>query len=223
MNLTDDELILLDGKCRPGIQKEVDAAKTRIATIAANPDIRCEDAKFIADALTEARTHGELSFTREQLRHCLVCNRSAGYAKYARAGRYHRKGQNNTNRPLTFYGVELANRFVRMKGYATLGCCLECWTRIQPLLVEKLAGVEAEISHYITGQPPNFKRYKKAHCKECGWEGHQGQMRQLNALMGGQYPGGCPNCKAENRVFGATLIETVDGYVIVPQEQKAAA
>lgn len=31
--LTDDEIVLLDGRCRPSIQRHVDAAKARIAAI----------------------------------------------------------------------------------------------------------------------------------------------------------------------------------------------
>lgn len=217
MTLTDNELILLDGQCREETQREVDKAKARLAMIAAIPDASAADAAFIADAVTEAQSTGRLIFAHVRIRSCRVCKASGGYRRYTRNGRYHRKGDPNYDKPTYLNGVELAKRFVTMQGHATLGCCSDCFKRIQPALIEKLADVHAEISKGITGTDPAFKRFDKMTCEKCGWTGHEGQMRLLRAIMDGNYSGGCPNCPAENRFLGPTLIKHQDGFEVVAQ------
>lgn len=222
MDLLDTELVLLDGRCRPEIQARVDQAKARLASIAANPELPEPVAKFLADARNEAENTGKLVWRHIRLRSCSVCKKQAGYAKYTRYGRYHKKGDDNHDRPLTFAGYELADRSVTIRNYATLGCCHECWMRIQPELARTLSDVRAEIAEQITGRPPTLIRYKNRQCTKCGWTGHEGEMRKLPTLMGdGYYAGGCPKCQAESTLFGND-IKLIDGYTVVPTSIKFA-
>ena len=87
MDLLDTELVVLDGQCRPEIQSRVDAAKARLASVAANPDLPEPVAKFLADVKNEALTNAKLVFLHIRLRLCSVCGKRAGYAKYTRSGR----------------------------------------------------------------------------------------------------------------------------------------
>lgn len=220
MDLLDTELVLLDGRCRPEIQARVDRAKARLASVAANPELPEPVAKFLADAKNEALTNGKLIFRHIHLSSCSVCKQRAGYAKYTRYSRHHKKGADNYDRPLTFGGFELAERFVTTRGYATLGCCEECWKQIQPALADSLAGVEAEIPEKITGAAPSFVRYQNRHCTKCGWTGHEGEMRKLPTLMrDGYFPGGCPKCQAQSGLFSRE-VETADGFTVVPATVK---
>lgn len=214
MDLTDQELVLLDGKCSSKIQTEVDAAKGRIAM---QSKMSCEPhiAAFVADAVKEAKEHGLLRLLREDLRYCRYCKKSAGYYTYPRTGRYHRRGETDYGHPKYMSGVELADRFISVKGYSCVGCCSECWQKAQPLLAKELEGVMAEVSEAITGHKPMFKKWDNMKCEKCNWEGHEGQMGRLPCLLGvGYYQGKCPQCGAENRVLNNKIKHT-KGFTVV--------
>lgn len=211
--LTDEELAILDGKCSEKIQKEVDAAKSRISAASTYAHLTPLQAGFIADAVSEAKNTGLLVKRGVGLSYCPVCKKSGGYAVYKRSSRFHRKGEKDFSKPLTLYGIELADRFVSIKGYASCGCCRECFDTILPDLKKALEGVRAQLPKDLQTTP--FKKFKKMKCNKCGWEGHEGQMRKLPVMFEGYYPGGCPSCEAENRPLGATHIETVSGFVVV--------
>lgn len=214
VSLTDAELLLLDGKCRPEVQQVVESARERLAAMEQYSDLTPKEAAFIADAMAEARENLKLVCQRVAISSCRICGESGGYAVYKRAGRYHRKGETNYDKPLSLAGVELAIRVVRMKGYPTLGCCTSCFEKIKPDLLEALKPIEAELPEALTGEPPRFKRYDNRFCTKCGWEGHEGQMRMLPALFGGKYPGGCPECDASNVFMGSRDIEARKGYTL---------
>lgn len=217
VDLSDAELLLLDGRCSEKAQAEVDAAKRRAALSASlGPAVFDADARLVQEIVDEAVKNGQLAFYHKSCDHCSTCGKSAGYAKHKRSGRYHRKGQDNYKKPLSLPGIELADRFITIKGHITVGCCRECWDRVKPLVVAAIADVRAEIPEAITGQPPRFKKYDRRKCGKCGWEGHDGQLGMLPALMGGQYPGKCPGCGAENLPFGRIVIESVPGFDVVP-------
>jgi len=218
IELSDDELLLLDGKLDDKRQLDIEAAKERIAMRQAIPGLSPALAGFVANVVRAAENEGELCFERKSLRHCAVCDKSAGYQTYPRNGRHHRKGDKNFDKPLTFQGVDIARRFISIQGHANLGCCNACWEVVKPHLAEKLAGVRAAIPEAITGVAPRFKRYTNQECVKCGWKGHEGQMGMLPALMGGLYSGKCPQCEASNVLFGPTLIKTAPGFVVVEIE-----
>lgn len=206
INLTDEELSVLDGKCRKETQAEVDAAKARILAVARFADLDEAAAKFIADAVREAEGSKKLVYQHIYIRDCRVCKKDAGYRKYQRSGRYHRKGDDDRNHPLYLDGIELADRSVRISGSASLGCCANCMKKIRPYLAEALSGVEAQIPEKITGHSSRFIRVDLMKCEKCGWHGSETSMRPLRAVMGGTYPGGCPSCDAENS-FARTMIK----------------
>jgi hypothetical protein len=218
MNLLDIELVLLDGQCRPEIQKEVDAAKERLEVVLELVNIPPTVAGFIADVVREAKTGGKLSYRIVSLRKCEVCGHRCDYDIYTRYSSNHKKGDKNYDRPIMFNGIDLSNSLVSVRGYATLGCCLDCWKIAQPVLIERLKNVVSEIPEKITGEKPKFKRYKRKKCTECGWVGHEGQMRKLRTLMGdGYYPGGCPKCGVENSFFSPNKIESLNEFELKEQ------
>ena len=215
LELTDPEIATLDGKVRDEVQAEVDAAKDRLAAINEHPNLPEPLARFVADAVNEARTHGLLVWRHERIRHCPLCGQYAGYAKFKSGPR---RGQSNHNRPLSFPGVELARRFVTMEGRVTLGGCTECVEAAKPTLREALRGVDAQVPGWLcaNGEPKRV-RYDLRHCAECGWDGHEGEMGRHRTLMGdGTYPATCPSCMALNN-FGAMPVERRDGFVVVSE------
>lgn len=219
-SLSEDELLLLDGKCRPDVQPKVDEAKRNLSRIGDMPDIPEGDAIFIGKAVDEAKTKGKLAFRYEQLRWCPVCRRDAGYAKRTRTSAKGRTGEPNRSKPLSLSGVELGERFVC--GRAAIGCCRECWGRVKPLLAQELAGVQAEIPSAITDKSSPYKWYAKSECV-CGWSGGENEMGQLPAMMGGYYPGQCPKCGAKDVPFGRRHFRHVPGFVLVELAELKAA
>ncbi len=212
--LTDDELVVLDGKCGEELQQEVDKAKKRIAARSEFPELLNEESAFIASLVAEANQYGRLIFSRESIRTCKICGKNGGCAVRTRNGRHHRKGDKNYDKPLYLAGLEFAYRFVTMKGYPSLGCCVDCWNKIKPFAAKSLAEVKAVIPEAITGFPPRFTYQSNMRCLSCGWEGHEGQMIHEPTIMGnGTYPARCPKCNALNSLF-SLQVKTTDGFTL---------
>ncbi|MGI9492556.1 MAG: hypothetical protein ACR2QF_09175 [Geminicoccaceae bacterium] len=223
ISLSDEELVVLDGSVSEEAQKTVDQAKARLAAIKNMQGVPANIASFIADLVGEAEKSQKLTFRHTRISKCAVCEKRAGFAKFKRDGRYHRAGDSNPKKPLMLPAVELADRNVSIQGRVSNGCCSDCWKDIKPFLSDALNEVSAEIPEAITGYPPKFKRQKNRHCTQCDWEGHEGEMRLLPALFEGRYPGGCPNCDADNKPFGLDLIKNAEGYTLVPVPSKEAS
>ena len=212
--LTDDEMAVLDGKCRPEIQKDVDAAKARIAASKGRDDP--ELWRLIADLKTKAEQDGRLGFSYRKGRgKCRVCGKGGGYHEWTRNSRNHRKGAPRYDRPKTTYSVDLNPSCVSVEGHISLGCCQECFNKHNPEIADALRECRAEIPKAITGEEPRFRSYMKYKCSKCGWVGHEGEMRKLPAVFGGYYPGGCPKCNAENLPFGGRVVKLLHEREVV--------
>jgi len=214
VQLIDDELVALDGRCRKKIQTEVDAAKARIAAREQHSGLDGELAGLIADAVREAEQKGELIYRHERISRCKLCGRDAGYVAY-KSGR--QKGQPNYNRPCYLPGLELAHRFVTFKGSVFLGGCVECITEVLPELRAALVGVRAALPKELqTEGAAVYSRYDRRTCKQCGWEGHEGEMGSMRTLLGyGTFPGICPSCDAKQHPLAPQVFERLDGFVVV--------
>lgn len=220
LTLTDDELVLLNGRCRPEVQQKVDEAAARIRSREEHPDLTVAHAGFIADAVSEARTNGLLVWHQRRLRACSLCGRSGGYIEFKSGPR---RGRPNYDRPLHFNGRELARRSVGVEGYAKLGGCTECIEVVAPVLRDALCGVAAQVPDNLraAGEPRRV-RYENRRCSKCGWTGHEGQMGRKPTLLGdGTYPALCPECGAENHLFSHP-VEPADGFTIVVEAEARA-
>lgn len=122
----------------------------------------------------------------------------------------------NHDKPLTFAGIEFAKRFIGIRGSSVVGCCIECYTAVKVALVAALADVRAQIPEAITDYKPRWARWDLYECTQCGWQGHEGQMRELPAIISGKYRGGCPACDAKNQFLGPTLLKSREGFTVEP-------
>jgi hypothetical protein len=221
LQLTDQELSLLDGRCRLEIQNEVDRAVARIKAAETYSDVLpAALSGLIADAVSEATENGELRYMKTRTRHCSLCDKSAGYANFQRGAR---RGKPNYDRPLTFGGIEMADRFVRVQHHITLGGCEDCVARALPFLRESLATIRAQVPTDLAAPGRAlWKKRPRRRCTKCEWEGHEGQMGRSRTLMGdGWYPSTCPNCGAENRL-ASTPVELISGEFEVIDETPAS-
>lgn len=208
--LTDEEAVTLDGKVSDKEQTKVDAAKSRLAL--RSPDVPVGVTNLIADALSSAKEKGELGFCRlNDMTRCGACGKTAEYARY-KSG--YRKGEKNLSRQIKFRGIDLDTSFVRIAGYAGVGCCLDCWADVQPLLTASLVGVKAQLPAMLrTKGEPVYKKYRHRKCS-CGWTGHDGQMRYELTIFGdGWFPSRCPSC-GEGGAMSRTVAR-LDGYDVV--------
>lgn len=174
---------------------------------------------FVAEAVRVAKENGKLTYRYTKLSKCPCCNTAMSYAKYKRNGKYHRKGQTDYSKPWYLSGIELAGKFISIVGSPTLGACNTCISEVKPYLAKALENIEAEIPQAITGKLPDYQYFDLRKCKKCGWIGGEHLMSYSRTLMGdGYFPCGCPNCGAENIIFGPTIIENYGGFVLVPLE-----
>jgi len=218
VELTDEELLLLDGKVSPEIQTLIDNIRDRLLIEKKYSELSELEAKLIQDVVEEAKKTYLLIFQYKRLRHCSTCNKSAGYAVYKRSSRHHRKGEPNYDKPLTFLGVELAKRFITWQGHATLGCCDSCFKKLQPYLTTALVGFPVELPEELYAEGEfKYKAYRLAECTKCGWKGHEGQMGKSRTVMGnGFYPNTCPSCKSKNEILSSNPIVKIDYGKYVP-------
>ena len=218
IDLTDEELTLLDGQCRPEVQAEVTQAKKRLESQDRFAHLSPALGGFVADVVSTAEKHGMLIWRHERLRYCPLCEKSAGYVSFKRGPR---KGQPNHKKPLSFNGIELKRTFIHIEGRASLGGCSGCIEEVRDALVEALQDVRVQLPDKLMadGAVP-LRKYRKAECSACGWKGHEGEMRFLSAIMGGEYRGGCPVCPAENRPFAKSKITKTEGFVLLEEKRE---
>lgn len=217
VDLSDAELVLLDGRCGETVQAEVDAARDRIAARGRHPTMPPALSGLVADAATEARTNGRLVWTTKPIDYCPLCGWVGKPARYKSGPR---KGEIKPNgrRGMTG-GVDLAHRFVTIQHHVRLGGCRECVETAEPALRKELRGVPAQVPDRLRAEgEPKRVRYERRRCKSCGWEGHEGRMGRLTAVMGGTYPGECPDCGAKQLPLGPLEFEHVDGFDVVATE-----
>lgn len=214
---TDEELASMKGKFSdPDIDVEADKAIKRLAT---NKELGLpkEMSDFIAGIVDVCNKQGRLRVRHESARTCPICKRDAGYAKYTRTSRTHRKGENNYSQELSMYCIELNSGFIHFRNRLNNGCCLECWKKVQPILGKYLDehNVKAAIPKEVTGHDPKYAWFQNRKCNQCGWTGHEGEMGDCPAMMGGYYKGQCPKCGTKNLAFGPTQVEIADGFTLV--------
>lgn len=214
VKLTAAEAVILDGRVSEEAQAVVNRAKDTLAL--SYSGLAEKEAAMVAKIISVAREKGRLTYSRKAITSCPCCGRRDGYYVHARTGKYHRRGQPNYNSPKTFMGYGMDEGFVTVQHHISVGYCDQCKPRVDPVLLPLLEGIEADYSKHWAEAPHRFRRFDNRVCTSCGWEGHEGQMRQARTLMGdGWYPAGCPNCTAENVPLGRRVIKERDGFTIV--------
>lgn len=206
--LTDDELLLLDGKCSATIQDEIEKVKQKKTL---------HDDPIIGAAILESLKSGTFEYrVIHDMRYCSLCKKSGGYATYTRNSRHHRKGDKNYDKPLGFTGIRLNPGFVTVQGHGSF--CQVCdrdnnYTgRILKHILDNNLPIEL-----IGNTQTKFKKDKMRICYECKAEIFESEMAPGHALMGGYYPCGCSKCGAKQLLFGHSHTCT-DKFRMLPVE-----
>lgn len=215
VSLTNDEMILLDGKCRANIQVEVDRVKIEQGTalaFASLPPLQAEVASRIAAV---AMTNGvlETSCVIMDGLPCSCCDKKTRYAPYKRSGYYHQKGDPNYKRPIHVRGVHFPKCFV----------CHDCWLSIKPILIPFLEENRTEIdTRFFYPDDKRQSRWKKSsnrECKECGWSGHEAEMKFVQSGYYSPRRPKCPQCGVEDSsMYLGNKLVRVDGFVMIDRQ-----
>lgn len=218
VSLTDQELILLDGKVSAKVQKDIEGARLRIEAQLKHPSLNPAHSAFVADVVRYAKEAGKVIFQHKSIRYCKICKKSSGYVKFKSGPRI---GKDNHDRPLFLSGIEMKDSFITFSESVYLGGCRSCLDEVKATLISELSKFPCQIPKSLTGVEPLYIRYDIMECSSCNWKGSQHLMGKLPAIMGGYYFGVCPQCKAENRPFGKTFIDKAEGFHLEPQTNTA--
>lgn len=190
ISLSDEELLLLDGKVNETAQEVINYVK-KIDEFA---DIG--DRKY-AEIIVQALSKGELGISYREISRC-SCGRTTEYRKITR-GR--RRGELDFDHPIRIYGVSFMDGFVTIKGHSAFGFCQECGEKAKIAILNYIKVNDLPIQ---TGTESNWIKEdaKICHnCKELIWEFDMGLEY---AIMGdGRYYSKCPKCGADGGLFAS--------------------
>jgi ferredoxin len=153
ISLTEDELLLLDGRSRPEVQKEVNTIKTYRARVAGGMP------EYLAKIVTKAESEGILEWHQGRRDTCSRCKAPGTIHPVYKIGK--KKGQINKNKKV----IEL----VRMR-LVDQYFCHACW----PTVKGEIAALDNLLYEvHISDIPNKAIRDHKTKCVECGfiyWE-----------------------------------------------------
>lgn len=205
-------LLRLGIELEPATRLAVERAEARLTMYRRYPDLG-ELAGLIAELQIQGRADGILGCRYEQAHSCLWCQRDFG-TKQVKRGR----GRNAYTDTvlLTERCVDFKKNWITIKGHVALGCCMQCFERVESAAKAELAHEFIELPNILqTSSAPRWKRYDRRRCKACGWEGHEGEMGQVPALIEGSFPGVCPKCNVRQLPLGPSIFEHLDGFNVV--------
>jgi hypothetical protein len=215
-----DELRLLDGRCGPGTQAEIELLKEADGIAGRHSGTGLAAAHFVARALREARASGRLSCMRVSMNRCPVTGRRAEYVKPRRATR-----DNPFKSPVAvpFPGWELKRSFLVVQGYPSLGICDAALVELRPVLAAELARVPAAVPETVTGHAPLWVREDVVACRSCGWRGRESLCSGRDPHWFGRR---CPGCGVRTRNEDSRAYATgkdVDfAFEVIPASQAEA-
>lgn len=116
IELTLEELLLIDGKVSEKAQEVINKAKQE--------STYGFDLPIMNEILRNSEKLGSLTWRYKQIRSCSYCDKKYDYHEYPRNGRYHNKGDKNYNKPKYYSGIAFNEGFVTIQGYGDM--CSEC-------------------------------------------------------------------------------------------------
>jgi hypothetical protein len=156
MEISDEELALLDGKCRPALQLDVDKAVDRLQYVTNGPtNLTPEQRSFVGEVVAIA-TREMSAYYREVFVHkCSCCDRGGEYTKY-RSGI--KKGRPNRQRPIKIAAISYC--------FWSADACTECAEAIHEYLVSSLADIPAALDDALLASPDqvNYPALKDGAC-----------------------------------------------------------
>jgi hypothetical protein len=195
--LTEEELVKLGTVQDKAAQAHIDRILARQALMLLGMN------SLLASVVQDAMAHGILNLNMTNIVVCSDCGARSSYYPYLSGPR---KGQPNHSKPKKVWGVEIGSTQL----------CSACYKKLVEENLNTLMSLPVEVNFRGLGDN-GLRRYPYAKCNECGWTGHQGQMRPLHTMMGnGYYGGGCPSCSAQNSLFLTKISIDSSKWVVAP-------
>jgi hypothetical protein len=204
LSLTEDEVLALDQKCRPEIQKEVELVKTARATATAFDEHLPQHLKdclgrIVSYAIVnKVLKHDGCRWTSYSCTSCKFRPKDILYKSGPRKGQYKESGNHNLH--------YIAGEYI----------CGDCYSVARKELPAKLQNVEADV--LFEGVQRRFVWDYYVTCKSCKHKCTYHQMLPMQAIMGGYYPGKCPNsqCNGESIIFRSHYESHYGEKVLLP-------
>ncbi len=196
VNLTLEELLLIDGKVSEKAQEVINKAKQE--------STYGFELSLMNEILRNSEKSGEFTWMYKKIRSCKYCDKKSDYHTYPRSSKYHNKGDLNYSKPKYHYGIKFNEGFITIQGSGDM--CLECLEKYN--VINRLIDYILDNDLKIQIQKNDYKitKYIKDKirvCYQCEAEMQESKMGRKSTLMGnGTFPGVCPNCGAESNVFG---------------------
>lgn len=198
VELTYEELLLIDGKVSVEVQAAINLAKL-------DYDRRFK-LPIMNEILNKSEATGELKWTLKSIKSCNFCDKAVDYARYPRNSRYHNKGDYNYDKPRYYSGIAFNERFVSINGRGDM--CTECCENHQVIKTLVNYIIDNDLKIEIRKNEFAETKYKKDAiriCYDCKKEMNESEMGRERALMGGgTFPSECPHCHAKALPLGST-------------------
>ena len=192
LELSDDEIMLLDGKVNADAQKIIDDVKK----IHLYDDI---GEPILAEIIKIAVDQNELKYTHRTLFKCGMCGLVAEYPKYKSGPR---KGKINLSKSRNgFFGTAFHDGFIIANGYSNYGFCSECGKIAHSKIVNFI--VDKDLPVDIHTERGKYIRENERECFSCHAKIWEFDMKPKSAVMQGNYYAICPECGAVQVAFGA--------------------
>lgn len=191
IELTFEELKLLDGKVSKEAQEVIDQAK-REENIGF-------DLPVMNEILSKSMKTGKLTWVRKSIRSCSYCDKEYTYHRYKRNSKYHKKGDLNYDKPIYYSGIAFNEGFVTFAGIGDM--CMECCEkhnvikRLIDYIWQNDLKIQIQRNHY---KPSKYIIDPYYICQNCKEEFPESTMGRDNAIFGGTYPSRCPHCDSKN-------------------------
>jgi hypothetical protein len=201
--LSEDEILTLDGRVNDKAQSFVDHVKQKRTYIGLTT--------YEQEVLASAQDRGALDYSIRQIDSCPLCDKKTTYVKY-KSG--YNKGRANYDKPIHVRGYSFNDGFITIKGYSSLGFCIDCGQVIENHVVDYI------LTHDLHNQLARDERSKylredSRNCYKCNahiWEFDMGLSPTLMDV--GYYYSKCSECGAEAGLFVAH--KTNKAFRVVP-------
>jgi hypothetical protein len=208
VNLTNDEMLLLDGRCSATVQAKIDILKESLSMALSFPELSAPLSQFVGKVVAAARVDEALRLIALHILRCDLCGSypNPEYEPYKSGGN---KGLPNRSKPRYLRGVELSAGRFRMTNFASLGCCVDCWATVKAAVIAALVGVPCQLPEPLrTEGAPAWVRSENCECKVCGHIGCRADLKPWGTCFQ------CPSCETKDDFRGAQHFKITAGYTL---------
>jgi DNA-directed RNA polymerase subunit RPC12/RpoP len=187
IELTFEELKLLDGKVGEKAQKVIERAKIEAGFGFELP--------VMNEILAKSMETGKLTWRLKKIRSCPYCDKKRTYHTYTRNTRYHSKGELNYDKPYYYGGIAFNEGHITIAGVGDM--CMECCKKHQVIerLVDYIWDHDLKIEIQENDhRPTKYMKEPVYTCHECGRKTTESKMVWKPAAIEGWYPAACPHC-----------------------------